>query len=321
VTGIVRATRLHPGRLFSVLSTGLCVGLSIGFLGACVDNFNGSKIELYLHGGVQVPGDNPAGNGRPPSDTHYEIWIGKDQSAFHIADFDIRPAIDTGDPCFIEEEGARFQGLHATRIVERTIAAAMADGTVTDREAGDIASAQVRLANMAPLQATLKVLALHEDGLTAAVLAPLLATVPEASATDDASNAQRLAVCKSIWSKHPGYYVGTDKSLTIPLGGTYYGLVEAMDPRNGAFLGGGQIDSDASFPDFDSFRIAWSWNDPDDPRRAAYPPTTSGYYYMAGTPVERVRGVINVTVANSDFSQISGEVSIFTNLGHDDVHF
>ena len=32
-------------------------------------------------------------------------------------------------------------------------------------------------------------------------------------------------------------------------------------------------------------------------------------------------GVINVTVANADFSQISGEVSIFTNLGHDDVHF
>lgn len=289
--------------------------------GGCVDNFDGSKIELYLHGGVQVPGDNPSGNGRPPSDTHYSIYVSKETAVFFIIDFDIRPVIDVGDPCFIEEEGSRFQGLHSTKIVQKLTEAAMADGNVSNQEAGDIAAAQIRVANMGLLQSTLKAFTAHEAGLSNAILAPDLAAVPPADAIDDATNAQRLAACKQIWSKHSGYYVGTDKVLTIPLNGTYYGLVEGTDPRNNAFLGGGSVTTKDSFPQFDAFRVNWAFNDPNDPRAANFPPSTIGYHYMAGAPIERVRGVINVTIENEDFSQIAGEVSIYTDLGEDDVQF
>ena len=291
------------------------------WLASCVDNFNGSKIELYLHGGVQVPGDDPSGDGRPPSDTHYEIYIAKDRSVFHIIDFDIRPVIDTSDPCFIEEAGERFAGLHSTKIVAKTTEAAMADGTVTDREAGDIASAQARFANMGLLQGALKVLTFHEAGLTNATVAASIADVPPPDMTDDATNARRLQLCQAAWKQHPGYYVGTDKVLTIPLNGIYYGIVAGNDPRNGSFLGGGSVDTDVAMPEFDSFRVNWNWNAPDDPRAGGYAPSNIGYHYMAGTPVDRVRGVINVSIVNEDFTQIAGDVSIFTNLGEDDVNF
>lgn len=289
-------------------------------LAGCVDAFDGSKVELFFHGGVHVPGD-PAEYGRPPSDTHYELYVAKDHAAFRMVEFDIRPAIKIDDPCFIEEAGSRFAGLHASKIREKLIEAARKDGMVTDEEAGDIAQAGVRIANMLLLQSRLKVFTAHETGLTNALLGSLLANVPPAGLIDDETNATRLAECQQIWHAHPGYYVGTDKVLAIPLNGTYYGIVEAMDPRNGALLGGGSISLDASFPAFDALRINWNWNDPEDPRKSDYAPSSIGYHYMAGRPVERVRGVLNVTLVNQDFNQISGEASIFTKLGQDDVHF
>jgi hypothetical protein len=288
---------------------------------ACVDNANGSKIELFLHGGVQVPADPPV-NGRPPSDTHYEIWVLRDTSVFHIADFDIRPALKMEDPCFIEEEGARFAGLHSTKIYAKLLELARQHpDSVTPIEAGDIASAKVRVGAMLALETGLKAMTGHEPGLTEARIAELTADVPDPNLTDDASNAQRLARCKQIWHDHPGYYVATDKVLTIPLNGTYYGLVEATDPRNNGLVGGGSIETDLSFPQFDALRVNWNWNDPNDTRKDSYPPSNIGYHYMAGKPEDRVRGVINVTVVNQDFGSISGEVSIYTDLARDDVHF
>jgi hypothetical protein len=288
---------------------------------ACVDNFDGSKIELLLNGGVDVPAD-PPGSGRPPSDTHYEIWIARDQSVFHITDFDIHTAISRSDPCFIEEEGSRFPGLHSTQIANKLIAVATAGGrTPTDEEAGEIAQAKVRVGNMTLLESSLKVFTAHEAGLTEAQITALTADVPTPDRTDDASNAERLAKCKAVWHDHPGYYVATDKVLAIPLNGTYYGLINGTDPRNGALVGGGSIDVGASFPVFDAMRIVWNWNDPNDARKDGFPPTSSGYYYMAGTPVMIVRGTINVSLVNQDFARIGGEASIYTNLGRDDVHF
>jgi hypothetical protein len=288
---------------------------------ACVNNFEGSKIELLLHGGVDVPGD-PAANGRPPSDTHYEMWVVRDQSAFHIADFEIHPVISSADPCFIEEPGARFAGLHSTQIKNKLVAVATDGGrTPTAQDATDIEIAKVRVSYQPQLEAALKVFTAHEPGLTQATITALTADVPAANRIDDASNAERLAKCQAIWRQHPGYYVATDKVLTIPLNGTYYGIVEGTDPRNMALLNGGSIDVPASFPKFDVLRISWDWNDPNDPRKANYPPSSTGHYYMAGVPVMIVRGVINVSMVNEDFGRIAGEASIYTDLGRDDVHF
>jgi len=297
------------------------VWLPLALASACVDNFDGSKIELLLNGGVDVPAD-PPGGGRPPSDTHYEIWVARDASAFHITDFEIHTAISRADPCFIEEEGSRFPGLHSTQIANKLRDTYTAGGrTPTDQEAGEIAAAKVRVGNMTLLESSLKVFTAHEAGLTAAKLVELTAGVPAPDQTDDASNAERLARCKAIWRDHPGYYVATDKVLAIPLNGTYFGLVNGTDPRNQALVGGGSIDVGASFPEFDALRIVWNWNDPNDTRKNDFPPTNSGYYYMAGKPVMIVRGVINVSLVNEDFARIGGEASIYTNLARDDVHF
>lgn len=288
----------------------------------CIENHNGSKVELFLRGGTHIPGDDPPGFGRPPSDTHYELYVVKDEAVFEIGEFDVQPAILRSNPCFIEEEGSRFAGLHSTRIVEKLQEAALADGTVTDIEAGDLALARTRVANMAGLEAALKAITVHEPGLTNGTIAQLGANVPAADRIDDASNRERLDVCKTIWKAHPGYYVGTDKITTIPLNGTYLGMVEGSDPRNGIFVGGAAINSDISFPGFSGLRINWNFNDANDPRRAGYPPSNLGYHYMSGETIQRVRGVYNISLVNKDFGRsISGEASVYTDMGRDDVHF
>jgi hypothetical protein len=285
----------------------------------CIDSYNGSKVEMFLHGGVHVPGTDE-GNGQPPADTHYEAYVVKDDAVFKLFEFDIRPVIKRSDPCFIEEPTARFPGLHSTKIVEKLIAAAEADGNVSALEAGDIALAKIRVSNMPGLEG-LKVVVSHEPGLTDAAVAQLVSTVPSSELIDDATNADRLRVCQGLWRAHFGYYVGTDKVLTIPLNGIYHGLVAALDPRNMGPLGGGQVDVAVAIPDFDAMRVNWSFNDPNDPRREAMSPSMIGWHYMAGKAVQRTRGVTNVTLVNQDFAQISGEVSVFTQLADDDVHF
>jgi len=239
---------------------------------------------------------------------------------FRLAQFDILPALDQADPCFIEDETARFPGLHSTKVYAKTLEAAMADGMVTDQEAGEIASAQVRVANMGALQAALKVLAVHGDGVTHAAIAAATATVPSPALIDEASNAARLAACRAAFAQIPEYYVGTDKVLTIPINGTYIGMVEGRDPRNNSFLGGGSIDVPESFPSFSFMRINWQFNAQNDPR-APTPASPIGYRCMSGSPVERERGVINVSMRNEAFAQISGEASIYTQLDADNVHF
>jgi len=296
------------------------LALSLGSA-SCIESYNGSKIEILLHGGVQLPGDSAPGFGRPPSDTHFEIYAVKDNATFHLSDFDLRPVIRRADPCFIEEEDARFPGLHSTQIVEKLKEAAQADGTVSALEAGDIAVAKERVADMQALELSLKVLVFHEPGLTDAQVAALITDIPSADRIDDASNAERLSKCRAAFKGHPGYYVGTDKILTIPINGTYLGMVEAMDPRNSGLLGGGQIDVGVNLAGVDALRINWNFNNPDDPRKAAYSPSKIGWHYMAGPALRRVRGVVNVALVNEDFGMITGEASIYTELEDDDVHF
>ena len=294
--------------------------LAAACLVACVEPFSGSKMELLFRSTILLPGDDGR-YGRPPSDTHFELYGVKDDSAFLLRSFDIKPVLLRADRCFIEEGDARFPGLHSTQIEIKVREAALADGQVTDLEAGDIALAQRRVSLQPALESQVRVVVAHDDALTAAVVGTFQATVPDPLATDDASNAQRLERCLAFFAEHPAYYVGTDKRLAIPINGIFFGVVEGRDPRNNGNLGGAAFDVDFNLEGIDALRINWQFNDPADPRIATYGASPLGYHYMAGRPTQRLREVINVPMRHNDVAQIAGEIAIFVNVGDDEVNF
>jgi len=315
-------------------------------LAGCIDVFDGSRVELLLAPDTQVPGD-PSGFGRPPSDTHYEMYAARDSNVFYITSFEIRPIVDISAPCFIEDENSTIpygsgtaEGLHVTAWYDKLFEVYNADGMISDDEAGALADARRRVGGPG-LPAGASTIELLQNNVKAVVasefspdstlaeyqelqddLATLAAAVPPTTDISDQASADRLALCQAFFAKHPSYYVGADRLITLPLNGHYLGTVKGMDPRNNSFLGGATLEIDTSFPELDALRINWQFNNRDDTRAADYGgPQLTGYHYMAGTPLSRERGVINVPMQNVSFSNISGEAAIFTLLRDDDVHF
>jgi hypothetical protein len=293
---------------------------------ACVEPFDGSKVQLLLGGGVHVPGEGDPGDGRPPADTHYSIFVLRDDAFFKMIDFDIKRVIDRADPCFIEDDESRFPGLHTTMWGLKTIEAAQDASSeggepVTDQEAGDIAVAEIRVANLPRLEDAVRAVVKHQDGLVEATLEARHAAIVAAAPIDDMSasaNATRREMCRALYAEFPAYYVGSDKVFTLPINGVLYGMVDGSDPRNAAFLGGSSFNVNATFPAFDSLVVNWDYNDP---ALAGADDTDVGYHYMAGRPEYRTRGVVNVPLQNNDYGPIQGEAAIFTDLDGDDVQF
>jgi hypothetical protein len=297
--------------------------LGVGSVG-CVESFDGSKIELFLGDGVHVPGDNDPGRGKPPSDTHYEMYVVTENRPFKVFEFEVKTVIDRSSLCFIEDEESRYPGLHATQYAARLTEDLTTGHTPNEFEAGLIFNAEKRMSDQGLLEQRVKSVASHESGLTEQDIidAYLAAGVPsDPTLMDDATNEQRFQACNEVFDAHPRLYVGNDKVLSLPLNGIFYGVVNGMDPRNNAYIAGAAFDVDAVLDDFDVLRINWNFNDPDDPRRADYDPSNIGYHYMAGTPERRTRGVINVVVRHRDFPEISGDLAIFADLATDDVQF
>jgi hypothetical protein len=293
----------------------------------CVEPFDGSKMEILLGNSAHIPGDDPAGGGRPPSDTHYEIFVIKDDRSFKVAEFELVFVIDPSDRCFIEDEDAVYPGLHSTQLPVRLEADLTAGGHTPDEvEAGDIYLAQKRVYQDFALLTNetlgVKTLVSHEPGLTLAGREALYdaASVPDPLLTDDASNEQRLAACNAVFDAHPLIYVGNDKVFSLPLNGVFFGNASGRDPRNSAPTGGAKFDVAEVLDDFDVMRVNWQFNDLGDARVAQYGESPLGYHYLAGNPILRTRGVINVVLLNNFFS-IRGDVSIFTDLAQDDVMF
>ncbi len=311
----------------TVGSFGLLAAAS-ALAGGCVEPFDGSKVEIVMSNTTHIPGDSPGGGGRPPSDAHYEAYILKDNQTFKLFEFDVVFVIDPSDRCFIEDEESIYPGLHATQFPVRLEDDITANGhTPTEDEAGDIYLAQKRVYTDFQLLTDdavgVKSLVSHEPGLTLAGRQMLydVAQVPDPSETGDDANADRLAACNQVFAEHPLLYVGNDKVFALPLNGDYYGNTKGRDPRNSAPTGGAKFDVSLVLDDFDAMRINWNFNDPADPRAAAYGGSAIGYHYLAGTPILRTRGVVNVILTNNFFGTLRGDVAIFTDLAEDDVMF
>lgn len=312
---VLASHRAHWGRLAAACAAILGTG--------CVENFDGSKVQLFLAQTVEVPGDDPAGNGRPPSDTHFEMYVVKDLRHFKVFEFEVKPVINRDDPCFIEDAESRYPGLHSTMFAERLIEdeTAEPDG-IDELEGGDLFLAERRIENMSVLAREVKVIVQY-SGLSNGQIQAIYdaAGLPPVEDMSDAANEQRFEICNRLFDENPLMYVGSDKVFSLPLSGEFLGVVEGNDPRNNAYIAGSAWNIDAVLKDFDALRINWNFNDPADPRRANFSPSDVGWHFMSGVPVERVRGVINVPMTHEIFTSISGELAIFPDLSTDDVSF
>jgi hypothetical protein len=351
------------------LASGLCS------VAGCVDSFSGSNLQLTLSESVQVPGDG--GFGRPPANTHYvfyavdfEFETDEDGNrvldangepvvarsySFKVAEFEVVPAIDTANPCFMEDDEARYPGVHVNYALDRLAADLAAKYGVAEFKAFDppegaspgdvidLLTAEVRDRNLPSLQNTLKAIVSHQPVVLPAVAASCDAgaddLVPPPACFSDEANQQRKRVCERFLADNPDYYVGSDRVLTLPLNGTYFGMVDGADPRNNQFVGGAALFVDLNLRDVDAMLLNWQYNCAVDGAEGfiakgrddctpLYPAGTArperseiGYHYMSGRAERNVRRVISVPMSNSTFAQLTGEVAIYPDLGSDDVHF
>ncbi len=309
----------------------LWVALIAPLAGACIEPFEGSKIEVLFSSGVPVAGANA--RGAPPAGTHLELYAVKNESLFHLRNFQILPIVDPENPCFIETRGefagtdVSASGVHISQWYAASFELYNQDGRISADEAGYLADAAERVRELEQLRNGLKVVTAtpygppFNDDFPASELDELEAALPPRTATDAAANRQRRQVCEDFFSKHPTFYVGNDRLITRPINGIFLGVVDGQDPRNGGFVGGASMDIEANLADFDSLRINWQFDDPDDPRAAALGSSDTGYHLMAGAPQRLARGIVNVRLVNENFPSISAQAAIFTNLGRDDSHF
>lgn len=331
--------------------------------GACVEAFDGSNVQLDLAGGVQTntpPGSTPAPD-QPPENTHYVLYAVDnvyrtnadgtpviDGSGapvidrtylFEVKRFMVRPVIDTSSPCLIDIEATRFPGIHVTQYA----AAVRAQTGITDPFAPnqnyddvvDVLTADRRVSNLSQLQTSMKAVTSAADfrypaigtacvGQTGAD--PLL--IPPATCTDEPSNMQRLALCRSLWKANPDWYEGSDKVFTLPLSGSFFGMVEGMNPINGGFVGGSSFFVDDNLVGLDAYLVNWQYDDLDHDGQPDFPASlpaaersATGYVYMQGVPRSVTRGTISVSLAHASNPRITAQMVVFPNLGDDSVNF
>jgi len=269
--------------------------------------------------------------------------------------------IDLRSPCFIESDDSRVPGAHVAFAHQALIASlrkkygvdefdpyAPPDGT-SQNDVIDVLTAKVRHDNLSKLAANIKVVTAHSPAAP-----PPQADVPgddgkpqncpdngdpdlipPPECIDEESNEKRARVCKQFWADNPNYYQGSDKVLSLPLNGEFYGPVTTQDPRNNQFIGGGGFYVDTDLRGVEGMMLNWQYDcAPDDYRNdprgcePQYPDDIAqesrspiGSHYMAGEAESRVRGVINVPMQNRTFGNISGELAIFSELEADHVQF
>jgi hypothetical protein len=295
---------------------------------ACVQPFDGSWTEFVLGTGVHTAGTDDANLalGQPPSETHYEMWVVTGQNAFKVGQFQVVTQIQRDFPCFIEDDEARYPGLHSSQIAAKTrddllAAGDPASGSLT---VGLIADAEQRVLNQAKLESMLKAVVEYDPSVTPADIVALAADVPAIGLIDDASNATRAQKCKAFFAAHPRFYVGNDRVFSLPHNGQFYGMVDGVDPRNNAFVGGAGLALPATFKEFDELWINWQFNDTNpatNPRVDTFGPSATGYHYLRGQPQNRTRRVINVPMSNDLFGSINAEVAIYPGIDEDSTHF
>lgn len=346
----IAVCRHWPGFVLGVLLLPGCLG---------VEPFGGSNVQFDFAEDVQVAaarGATPDPE-QPPADTYYSLYAtdfvyrdddgdGKPdvdmngeplvQQAFtvEVHRFEIRAVIDRTSPCFIDTEEAPFPGVHVTqygaKMREVKGVTDPLDPNVPYNDAVDVLTADRRMELLPRLESEVKAvttMSTYQYPATAAADdCGTTTAIPHPTCMDDAANAVRLRLCKEAWAAAGAdLYEGSDKVFTLPLSGRLFGMVEGMNPVNDVgLIGGASITVDENLVGFDAFSVNWQYKDldgdgaPDAPAGMERP---SGTLYMRGTAEHITRGVINATLRNLTDNNIRGELAVFPDLGHDDVHF
>ncbi len=278
----------------------------------------------------------------------------QDSYSFKVNDFQIQPLINRSSPCFIEHAGRRYPGLHSTMELARLEQDTNIDDPLhppADAPQGDIIdvlTARKRNQDQSSLESLVRAVTSFSSALPPGVDPDFPmedyqensviqcadnpntdpGKIPPPHCTDDASNTRRFALCTGYWKAHPDYYEGSDLVFTLPLNGHWYGAVNGSNPKNVIGpIDGASFFVNVALTDFDALVMSWQYTDFDGDGEPDYPAGTIdqdksklGYLYMAGTPVQKSRGVVNVPMA-ARILNITGEAAIYAGLGEDHVHF
>lgn len=342
---------LHP--TFALVCGLLASACVDEFKGANIQVDFGPAVPAQVRGGVAPLPMNL----QLPSVTHYRLYgiretrdnTGAVLSSTYteLQRFEIHRIVEADSPCFMEPEAARYPGLHASKYEERIkedtgitdITAPPA--AATEEQLIDVATAIQRSENINELTVNPAVHPPSEGlkffgGLKAVTSAspaqyPAMGTtcadanpsidrslVPPPTCTDDESNKIRLEVCNKFWAQNPDFYEGTDRVLTEPLGGTYFGIVTGQSPINDAILGGTQFFVEDPVIDYDAFAVHIVPDGTPDGEMA-------GTMLVQGRPSSSTRGVIRgqllPAALNDSTMFLVTPFAIFSDLGGDDVHF
>jgi len=312
-------------------------------VGGCVDVFSGSNIQLDFSPAMpsQVPAGQTASATQIPTNAHFTFYAFQSDTMagrlFAIQDFEIHRVVDPTSPCFIElGNEVTYPGLHSTmyekKIDEDTgipdYKNPPATASMKDKELA--ATAAARMQNITALASDTGLNAVTSASTAEYPTADTGCTdtskIPAPTCTDDASNKRRLEMCQAFWAANPGFYEGTDLSLTVPLAGTNYGFVQGANPLNSAPVGGTQFFVDEALGDFGAFAVYWQFDDANGDGMPDYPmnfpdKATAGQLLLFGQTSMPTRGVMHATLTNASDPNFNAELAIFANLDQDSTHF
>ncbi len=311
-----------------------CVGLALLAAGpACNNAFDGANVQFDFSGAMPVQADigqATPGTGEIAAASHFTLYAIQRGSAadsmFAVTQFEIHHVVDLTSPCFIDA-GAHVPhpGLHVSQYAT-VIGADVGVPDVANPPATASENDKIVAATADQRELDVQLLAgangLHAvTSASTAAYPPVAATcaaaaadptqIPPPTCTDDASNAQRLALCQAAWTANPDLWEGTDRILTAPLAGTTHGFVDGTNPITSSPVGGAQIFVDTVLETADAFAV-YVEADGD---------ATPGARLLYGTPELLTRGVLHVHMTNPTSPNLTADVAIFANLADDNTHF
>jgi hypothetical protein len=316
-------------------------------LAGCVEAFPGSNVQIDFGGNMPtaaLPGVTPSGQ-QPPASTYYSLYATREQrdengdvvkdDQFHVEDFEIVRLINRASPCFIDLEGSRYPGIHATRFLERLqLDTGIPDPLnppdgVDPGDRIDVVTARQRMLFQPALEGSVKsVVSASQSfqyGPVAADCNGDGSQIPPAECIDDVSNRLRLAACQREWRRDPNFYEGSDKVFSLPLNGIFYGVVAGQNPINGGTIRSSSFFVDEALNDVQGFTVRWQYKDTDDDGAPNVPAGETlqpiGTLILSGRVRSITRGVLNANIVNPVDPSINARMAVFPDLASDDIEF